>query len=54
MLFGLYQQKIEWVLLKEQHPDLFEQAKAYEEQSLLHGEAFNWEPARIARRAGTP
>jgi hypothetical protein len=40
--FCFYQQKIEWVLLKEQHPDLFEQAKAYEEQSLLHGEAFNW------------
>jgi len=28
--FCFYQQKIEWVLLKEQHPDLFEQAKAYE------------------------
>jgi 3'-phosphoadenosine 5'-phosphosulfate sulfotransferase (PAPS reductase)/FAD synthetase len=40
--FCFYQQKIEWVLLREQHPDLFEQAKAYEEQSLLHGEAFNW------------
>jgi 3'-phosphoadenosine 5'-phosphosulfate sulfotransferase (PAPS reductase)/FAD synthetase len=40
--FCFYQQKIEWVLLREQHPDLFEQAKVYEEQSLLHGEAFNW------------
>jgi hypothetical protein len=28
--FCFYQQKIEWVLLKEQHPDLFEKAKAYE------------------------
>ena len=40
--FCFYQQKIEWVSLKEHHPDLFEEAKAYEEQSLLHGEAFNW------------
>jgi hypothetical protein len=40
--FCFYQQKIEWVLLKEQHPDLFQRAKEYEEQSLLHGDAFNW------------
>lgn len=40
--FCFYQQKIEWVRLKETHPDLFEQAKAYEEQSVLHGEEFFW------------
>jgi 3'-phosphoadenosine 5'-phosphosulfate sulfotransferase (PAPS reductase)/FAD synthetase len=40
--FCFYQQKIEWVRLKEVHPDLFEQAKAYEEQSVLHGEEFFW------------
>ena len=28
--FCFYQQKIEWVRLKERHPDLFEAAKAYE------------------------
>lgn len=28
--FCFFQQKIEWVLLKETHPDLFDQAKAYE------------------------
>jgi len=40
--FCFYQQKIEWVRLKEIHPELFAQAKAYEEQSVLHGEAFYW------------
>jgi 3'-phosphoadenosine 5'-phosphosulfate sulfotransferase (PAPS reductase)/FAD synthetase len=40
--FCFYQQKIEWVRLKEQHPDLFQQAKEYEEQSVLHGEHFYW------------
>jgi hypothetical protein len=40
--FCFYQQKIEWVRLRETHPDLFAQAKAYEEQSVLHGEVFNW------------
>ena len=28
--FCFYQQKIEWVRLKETHPDLFEEAKKYE------------------------
>ena len=40
--FCFYQQKIEWVRLKEVHPELFEEAKKYEEQSVLHGEEFFW------------
>jgi 3'-phosphoadenosine 5'-phosphosulfate sulfotransferase (PAPS reductase)/FAD synthetase len=40
--FCFYQQKIEWVRLKEQHPDLFEHAKEYEERSLGFGEQFYW------------
>ncbi len=40
--FCFYQQKIEWVRLKEVHPDLYEEAKRYEEQSVLHGEEFFW------------
>jgi 3'-phosphoadenosine 5'-phosphosulfate sulfotransferase (PAPS reductase)/FAD synthetase len=40
--FCFYQQKIEWVRLKETHPDLFERAKWYEEQSVLHGGEFFW------------
>ena len=40
--FCFYQQKIEWVRLREMHPDLFELAKKYEEQNVLHGEKFYW------------
>ena len=40
--FCFYQQKIEWVRLREVHPVLFEEAKKYEERSVLHGEEFFW------------
>lgn len=40
--FCFYQQKIEWVRLKEQHPDLFQRAKDYEEKSVIYGEQFYW------------
>lgn len=40
--FCFYQQKIEWVRLKEVHPDRFAQAKEYEEKAVLHGEQFYW------------
>jgi 3'-phosphoadenosine 5'-phosphosulfate sulfotransferase (PAPS reductase)/FAD synthetase len=40
--FCFYQQKIEWVRLKETHPDLFDLAKAYEEKSVQFGEQFYW------------
>jgi 3'-phosphoadenosine 5'-phosphosulfate sulfotransferase (PAPS reductase)/FAD synthetase len=40
--FCFYQQKIEWVRLKETHPELFELAKEYEQKSVLYGEAFYW------------
>lgn len=40
--FCFYQQKIEWVRLKEQHPDLFQLAKDYEEKSTVSGEQFFW------------
>jgi hypothetical protein len=40
--FCFYQQKIEWVRLKEVHPDLFAEAKRYEEQSAKAGEGFTW------------
>ena len=32
--FCFYQQKIEWVRLKEVHPDAYEEAKSYEKQAL--------------------
>jgi 3'-phosphoadenosine 5'-phosphosulfate sulfotransferase (PAPS reductase)/FAD synthetase len=40
--FCFYQQKIEWVRLKEEHPDLFEEAKRYEEESKAQGVHFTW------------
>jgi len=40
--FCFYQQKIEWVRLKETYPDLFEKAKAYEYANKINGKAFYW------------
>lgn len=40
--FCFYQKKIEWVRLKEVHPDLFEKAKAYEYANKLNGKPFYW------------
>lgn len=40
--FCFYQQKIEWVRLKERHPKAFEEAKAYEKNAVDHGSPFTW------------
>lgn len=40
--FCFFQQKIEWVRLKERHPDKFEEAKALEKNALEHGSPFTW------------
>lgn len=40
--FCFFQQKIEWVLLMERHPDKFEEAKSYEKNALEHGSPFTW------------
>ena len=40
--FCFFQQKIEWVRLKEQHPAAFEDAKAYEKNAIEHGSPFTW------------
>lgn len=40
--FCFYQQKIEWVRLKERHPKAFEEAKAYEKSAVEHGSPFTW------------
>lgn len=40
--FCFYQQKIEWVRLKEEHPEEFEAAKRYEKTALEHGSPFTW------------
>lgn len=40
--FCFFQQKIEWVRLMEQHPQAFEEAKAYEKNAVEHGSPFTW------------
>lgn len=40
--FCFFQQKIEWVRLKERHPAAFEEAKALEKDALDHGSPFTW------------
>ena len=40
--FCFFQQKIEWVRLRERHPDAFEEAKSYEKNALEHGSPFTW------------
>jgi hypothetical protein len=40
--FCFFQQKIEWVRLKREHPAAFEEAKRYEKTALAHGSPFTW------------
>lgn len=40
--FCFFQQKIEWVRLRERHPDAFEEAKSYEKTAVDHGSPFTW------------
>ena len=40
--FCFFQQKIEWVRLREEHPEAFEEAKAYEKNALDDGSPFTW------------
>ena len=40
--FCFFQQKIEWVRLRERHPMYFQEAKDYEKTALEHGSPFTW------------
>jgi hypothetical protein len=40
--FCFFQQKIEWVRLKERHPEAFEEAKQYEKTAIENGAPFTW------------
>jgi len=40
--FCFFQRRAEWVGLLEHHPDLFEQAKAYEKVMAFTGERYTW------------
>ena len=57
--FCFFQQKIEWVRLKEEHPEAFKEAKTYEKNAVAHGSPFTWshgesleeleQPARVVQ-----
>ena len=40
--FCFYQRKIEWVRLKEEHPEAFEEARSYEKIALEGKSPFTW------------
>lgn len=40
--FCFFQQKIEWVRLKERHPEAYEEAKRYEKTAMDCGSPFTW------------
>ena len=40
--FCFYQQKIEWVRLRQHYPGLYEEAKAYEKPNHVNGNVFCW------------
>lgn len=40
--FCFFQQKIEWVRLREEHPEAFEEAKRYEKVARDHESPFTW------------
>jgi hypothetical protein len=40
--FCFFQQKIEWVNLKDRHPEAFEEAKSYEKLAREHASPFTW------------
>jgi hypothetical protein len=40
--FCFFQQRIEWVRLREVHPEAFEEAKSYEKKAVGDGSPFTW------------
>lgn len=52
--FCFFQQKIEWVRLKEQHPEAFEEAKAYEKNAVDHGSPFTWSQGESLEELSRP
>jgi 3'-phosphoadenosine 5'-phosphosulfate sulfotransferase (PAPS reductase)/FAD synthetase len=52
--FCFFQQKIEWVRLSEQHPDRFEEAKAYEKTAIEHGSPFTWSEGESLEELSRP
>lgn len=52
--FCFFQQKIEWVRLRERHPEAYEAAKALEKDALEHGSPFTWSKGESLRDMEQP
>ena len=52
--FCFFQQKIEWVRLSENHPDAFEEAKAYEKTAVNNGSPFTWSEGESLEELSQP
>jgi 3'-phosphoadenosine 5'-phosphosulfate sulfotransferase (PAPS reductase)/FAD synthetase len=52
--FCFFQQKIEWVRLMEEHPQAFEEAKAYEKNAVEHGSPFTWSQGESLEELAQP
>ncbi|MER9632696.1 phosphoadenosine phosphosulfate reductase family protein [Mesorhizobium sp. M0228] len=52
--FCFFQQKIEWVRLMHEHPDAFEEAKAYEKNAVEHGSPFTWSQGESLEQLSQP
>jgi hypothetical protein len=52
--FCFFQQKIEWVGLLENHPDLFAAAVGYEKDEPADGRRFTWSPGESLREMSRP
>jgi len=52
--FCFFQRKSEWIGLLENHPDLFEQAMAYEKTNQDNGEHFTWAEKESLKELSSP
>lgn len=52
--FCFFQQKIEWVRLMTEHPDAFENAKAYEKTAVESGSPFTWSDGESLEQLARP
>ncbi len=52
--FCFFQQKIEWVRLKEHHPEAFEEARCYEKNAVDHGSPFTWSQGESLDELSSP
>lgn len=52
--FCFYQQKIEWIRLKERHPDAFQEAMGYEKTAVENGSPFTWSQGESLEELSEP